>query len=142
MRFHHEIPVSPTMGCPLNAVDRALRRRDIRTVWSENGVRASLFAWTDLVRTADSERLSWNALHFEVEDSSLHLRFEYNWALQVLAQLTLSAFTLGFMNRFGAPVATQAVVVAMNVAFAGACSIAARGYAKKLASELEATIRN
>lgn len=140
MRFERRIDHDSEI-CPFSTLDRHLRRRDLPTERRADAVRAELFTWDALLRTRDPDRLAWRNLQLVREGDSLRLRFEYNWALQALAQCAATAFTFAFMQRFGNAEATSLVVCGLNAGLFAAAAWSARAYAKKLTRELETALR-
>ena len=86
MKFSRRLSSPPTS---LPRIERELRGRD--------------FQWSAILSAPDADQLSWHSVHLESEGEEHRLHFKYNWPLQALAQLLLSAFILAFANRYELP---------------------------------------
>lgn len=140
MRFQRRIDLA-NETCPLVTLDRHLQRRDIQTTREKDVVHAELFQWADLFRTEDPERLAWRRLRLAREGETLHLRFEYNWALQAVAHLSATVFTFLFLQNLKRADTAPLISLGLNAALLAGAFWNARMYAKRMALELERTFR-
>jgi hypothetical protein len=144
MKFSRQIRLPASVSTsdghqnPLLKTERHLKTRNLKPTRDGKHLKATLFAWSDLFSVDDADRLSWESVEIEHQDSALRFRFRYNWHFQAFAHLLMTCFVVAFMNRFGSQQALAPMLASMNAALIVFSFVWAQIYAKKFVSEIEA----
>ncbi len=117
-------------------LERSLRIREVEVRRREGALHGEFFRWSALLSAKDADAFSWRRVRAESRGNGIHLRFEFNWALQLATQAALSGFVAAFVGRFGEPAMIAPMLVTANVLFFAASAILARRFAVRFAREV------